>query len=67
MKAMKEINKDNICKLKCPVCGGLMEREENWEEKYNDPYYEDSGVQGFTCNNPTCLVKWTAWDLKLIN
>lgn len=63
---MKEINKDDICKLKCPVCGELMERQEKWEEKLNRLDYEDSGVQSFICNNPTCLVKWTAWDLKFV-
>ncbi len=67
MKIKKTINKDDICKLKCPVCGGLMEREEKWEEKFNPLDYEDSGVQSFTCTNQTCLVKWTAWDLKLVN
>ena len=70
MRTMKEINKDDICKLKCPVCGGLMEREEKWQEKWEERVcrtdYEDSGVQRFICHNPTCLVKWTAWDLKLI-
>jgi hypothetical protein len=70
MKIKKTINKDDICKLKCPVCGGPMEREEKWQEKWEERVcrtdYEDSGVQSFTCTNQTCLVKWTAWDLKLV-